>query len=213
MPRRIDYYLSLSSPWAYLGHGRFRDMARRHGLDVRVKPVLLGNVFAETGGQVLAKRHPARQRYRLVELQRWRDKLGLPLHLQPRHWPFDPTLADRLVIAIEQSGGDTMGFFARASSAIWEKQENLADEATLERIAAEHGLDGPALLAQAQAQATAEIYRQNLQDAVAADVFGSPAYVLDGEVFWGQDRLGLLEEALISGRQPFRPEVKGSDPT
>ncbi|GLS18422.1 2-hydroxychromene-2-carboxylate isomerase [Labrys miyagiensis] len=187
-------------------------MAQRHGLGVRVKPVLLGNVFAETGGPVLAKRHPARQRYRLVELQRWRDNLGLSFHLRSRHWPFDPALADRLIIAIERSGGDALGFFARASSAFWEKQENLADEATLQRLADEEGLDGSALLAQAQSEATAETYRQNLQDAVTADVFGSPAYVLDGEVFWGQDRLGLLEEALISGRPPFRPEANGSDP-
>lgn len=205
--RRIDYYLSLTSPWAYLGHNRFRDLAARHELTVQVKPVLLGTVFAETGGQVLAKRHPARQHYRLVELQRWREKLGLSFNLQPRHWPFDATLADGLVIAIQENAGDTLAFLSRATAAVWEQEENLADEKTLERLAAAEGLDGPALLVQAKAEASAAIYRHNLEDAVAADVFGSPAYVLDGEVFWGQDRLGLLEDALVSGRPPFRPEV------
>ena len=203
--RTVDYYLSLTSPWAYLGHGRFRQIAQRHGLEVKVKPVLLGNVFAETGGLVLAKRHPARQRYRLVELQRWRARLGLSFHLQPRYWPFDANLADRLVIAVEQSGGDTLSFLSRATSAVWENQENLADEQTLLRLASDEGLDGPVLLALARSPATAQAYEQNLQHAVAADVFGSPAYVLDGEVFWGQDRLELLEDALASGRPPFAP--------
>lgn len=112
-----------------------------------------------------------------------------------------------------KAGATRWPFSPAPARAIWEKQENLADEATLQRLAGEEGLDGSVLLAQARAEATAEAYRQNLQDAVAADVFGSPAYVLDGEVFWGQDRLGLLEEALVSGRPPFRPEVNGGDLT
>jgi 2-hydroxychromene-2-carboxylate isomerase len=70
-------------------------IAGEHGLAVNHKPVFLGRVFAETGGLPLPQRHPARQRYRLVELQRWRDKRGLSFRLQPRHWPFDVNLADR----------------------------------------------------------------------------------------------------------------------
>ena len=104
MSRTIDYYFSLASPWAYIGHAPFMDIARRHGLDVNYKPVFLGRVFAETGGLPLTKRHPARQRYRIVNLQRWRDKRGLDFNLHPKHWPFDATLADRFVIAIEMAG-------------------------------------------------------------------------------------------------------------
>jgi 2-hydroxychromene-2-carboxylate isomerase len=205
MPRRLDYYFSLSSPWAYLGHGRFMDMVRRHDLHVTFKPVLLGNVFAQTGGLQLPKRHPARQRYRLLELQRWRHKLGLSFALKPKYWPFDVNLADRLVIVVARTGADTGAFLARAMAAVWEGERDLAEDTTLLQLAADEGLDGPALLDAARSDATAAVYEQNFRDAVAADVFGSPSYVLDGEVFWGQDRLELLDDALGSNRPAYRP--------
>ena len=111
MPRKIDYYFSLVSPWAYIGHAPFMEIAQRHGLEINYKPVFLGRVFAETGGLPLAQRHPARQRYRLLELQRWREKRGLSFHLQPKYWPFDVNAADRCVIAMAVAGTepDEMG--------------------------------------------------------------------------------------------------------
>ena len=118
MPRHLDYYYSLVSPWAYLGHATFMDIARRHDLAVRHKPVALGPVFAETGGLPLPKRHPVRQRYRMVELQRWRDKRGLRFHLQPRHWPFEVALADRFVVAVTRAGADPDPFLRRAFAAV-----------------------------------------------------------------------------------------------
>src|SRR2546423_10883526 len=93
MPKHIDYYFSFPSPWAYIGHAAFEDVARANGCTVNYKPVMLGELFAETGGLPLAKRHPARQRYRLLELQRWREKRGLAFSLHPKHWPFDPKLS------------------------------------------------------------------------------------------------------------------------
>src|SRR3712207_5131122 len=104
MSRSIDYYLSIASPWAYIGHKPFMDIARRHGLSVNHKPVFLGRVFAETGGLPVNQRHPARQRYRLVDLQRWREKRGLAFNLKPKHWPFDATLADRFVVGDRHGG-------------------------------------------------------------------------------------------------------------
>src|SRR5579872_4010982 len=75
--RQVDYYFSLSSPWAYIGHKTFRDVVATYGLKVNHKPVVLVDLFSETGGLPLVKRHPVRQRYRALELQRWRDKRGL----------------------------------------------------------------------------------------------------------------------------------------
>ena len=207
MSRSIDYYLSLVSPWAYIGHAPFMAIAGEHGLAVNHKPVFLGRVFAETGGLPLPQRHPARQRYRLVELQRWRDKRGLSFRLQPRHWPFDVNLADRFVIAIQAAQQDPDPFLRRAFAAVWEEERDLADPGVLAGLAEEAGLDAAHLLDLAQGSTTEAIYALNLENAVAADVFGSPAYVLDGEVFWGQDRLDLLADALASGRPAFRPAV------
>ena len=207
MSRSIDYYFSLVSPWAYIGHAPFMAIAEEHGLSVNHKPVFLGRVFAETGGLPLPQRHPARQRYRLVELQRWRDKRGLSFRLQPRHWPFEVNLADRFVIAIQAAQQDPDPFLRRAFAAVWEEERDLADPGVLAGRAEEAGLDAAHLLDLAQGSTTEAIYALNLENAVAADVFGSPAYVLDGEVFWGQDRLDLLADALASGRPAFRPAV------
>ena len=99
MPRQVDYYFSFQSPWAYIGHKPFRDLVSTYNLKVNHKPVVLVDLFSETGGLPLMKRHPVRQRYRMVELQRWRDKRGLKFHLQPANWPFNARLADGVVIA------------------------------------------------------------------------------------------------------------------
>ena len=196
MPRHIDYYFSLQSPWAYIGHRLFRDIAASHGAAVAVKPVMLLDLFAETGGLPLARRHPARQRYRIVELKRWRDKRGLDFHLQPRNWPFNARLADGVVIAAMQAGLDPEPYLQRAFPAIWEQQLNLGDAEVITRLADAAGLPGRDLVAKSGSDAVAAVYEQNRQDAIAADVFGSPAYVLDGEIFWGQDRLEFVERRL-----------------
>jgi 2-hydroxychromene-2-carboxylate isomerase len=207
MPRIIDYYFSLVSPWAYLGHAPFMEIVERHGVEVNYKPVFLGRVFAETGGLPLPQRHPVRQRYRLVEMQRWRDKRGVPLNIQPKHWPFDVNLADRFVIAITLSSKSADAFLRRAYAAVWAEDRNLADPLVLAELAEQAGLDSSSLMDIATGTSTEAIYALNLENAVAGDVFGSPAYVLDGEVFWGQDRLDLLNDALTLGRAPYTPNI------
>src|SRR6202161_4766808 len=204
MPRQVDYYFSIQSPWAYIGHKFFREVTNTYDLKVNHKPVVLVDLFSETGGLPLLKRHPVRQRYRMLELQRWRDKRGLNFHLQPANWPFNARLADGVVIAAIEAGRDPDAFMQRAFAAVWEDQLNLADPATLVKIADDSGLPGQRLVERSGSEEISAAYEQNRQDALAADVFGSPVYVLDGEVFWGQDRIELLADALKSGRAPYR---------
>lgn len=203
MPRRIDYFFSIASPWVYLGHPTFVAMARRLGAEVVYKPVLLAPVFDRTGGLPLPKRHPARQRYRLFELQRWAAQRGMPLNLAPRHSPFDVSTVDRMVIAIVLGGGDPSEFIARAGSGVWAEERDLADPQVLIAIAGACGLDGERLLELADAASTEAIYVLHREEAVEAGVFGAPSFVVEGEVFWGQDRIEQLEAMLTSGRPPF----------
>ena len=205
MARQVDYYFSLQSPWAYIGHEPFLQVVSRYDLTINHKPVVLLDLFSETGGLPLLKRHPVRQRYRMVELQRWRDKRGLKFNLQPAHWPFNGRLADGLIIAAIDAGHDPDPLLRLAFSGGWERQLNLADPATLAKIADDAGLPGKKLVERSASDAVSAVYEQNRQDALASDVFGSPAYVLNGEVFWGQDRIDLLADALKSGRAPYRP--------
>lgn len=207
MPRSIDYYFSLHSPWTYLGHALFLDIARRHGCDIVYRPVPLRAVFDETGGLPLPKRHPVRQRYRLLELQRWRERRNLPLVLQPTHFPFDPSLADRFLIAIVAAGGDPGRFMAEIMGGVWARNDDMTRPEAVAAVAQAAGFDAPALAAAAESEELQRRYEATIAAAVEAGVFGAPSYVLDGEVFWGQDRLELLDSALASGRTPYRPDA------
>lgn len=207
MAERIDYFFSLVSPWAYMGHAPFMDIVRRYGLQVEYRPVPLGKVFAETGGLPLGKRAPARQRYRILEMQRWREKRGVDFHLRPKNWPFDGTLSDCFVIAMITAGHDPDPFLRRAFEAVWQDDLSLADEGNLTRIAGEQNLPAAELLAAARGEPVLARYEQNYHDAVAMDAVGSPVYVRDGEAFWGQDRLDLFEDAVKSGRPGYRSDA------
>jgi hypothetical protein len=202
----IDYYFTLLSPWAYLGHAHFMTLAAKHHLTVRFRPVFLSDVFDETGGLPLAKRHPARQRYRILELQRWRDKRGLPLTIRPAFFPADPRLADRMTVALLKAGENPDGFIRACFEAIWVKDRNLADPAMLIELLTQQGFDADRIMADAQSDAIIAIYQNNVRQAIEAGVIGSPCYVHQGEVFWGQDRLELLEDAIVSGRAPYQPD-------
>ena len=104
--RSVDYYFAPQSPWTYLGHQRFCDIARAHGAVVRVLPIDLGGkVFPISGGLPLGKRAPQRQAYRLVELQRYSEFLHAPLNLKPRYFPVNGDDAARLIIAVNLHDG------------------------------------------------------------------------------------------------------------
>lgn len=207
MSRSVEYYFSFQSPWAYIGHGPFFGLVAAHGVRVAYKPVFLGELFSETGGLPLAKRHPLRQRYRMIELQRWREKRNLNFNLQPKYWPFNARLADGVAVAVAESGGNPEPFMRLVFEGIWQHELDLADPETILRLAERCGLPGTVLIERSKSAEVEEAYEQNRQDAIAHGVFGSPAYVLDGEVFWGQDRIDLLADALASGRAPYRAQI------
>lgn len=200
---RIDYFFAMVSPWSYLGHGRLLDLAARHGAEVAFKPFDTGAVFKASGGLPLKQRPPQRQAYRLVELQRWRSALGLELNLHPRYFPADPSLAHRLVLAALEEKAEVGPFIQAGMHGVWVEEANIADPDTLIRLADRSGLEGARLLARADESAIRDAEAASTQEAIDRNVFGAPFYILNGEPFWGQDRLGLLEGALASGRPPF----------
>ncbi|MEI2456351.1 MULTISPECIES: 2-hydroxychromene-2-carboxylate isomerase [Lysobacter] len=205
----IDYYFSLLSPYAYLGHAAVQAVAREHGARLVYRPVRIFELFAANGGLPLGQRAPARQRYRLYELQRARAERGLTLNLAPKHFPVDPSLADRCAIALCEAGADPAGYMDAAFRAVWAEDRDLADRDTVAALLRAHGHDAAAVLAAADAEAADERYRRNTEAAIAADLPGLPGYVLRGEPFWGQDRVEALGEALRSGRAPFRCDFAG----
>lgn len=196
-PLLVDYYLAPQSPWTYLGHARFAQIVRDCGASVRIRPTDLGRVFPISGGLPLGKRAPQRQAYRLVELRRWSEWLGLPLNLQPRFFPVAGDDAARLIIATDEACGveAAMRLAGAVLTACWVQDRDIASAQTLAELLAENGLDS-GLLAQAAAPEMQVIYDQHTQASIDAGVFGAPSYVVAGEIFWGQDRLDFLARRL-----------------
>jgi 2-hydroxychromene-2-carboxylate isomerase len=192
----IDYWLSVASPWAYLGGVRFAQIAARYGAQVKVRPMELGEVFAATGGVPFAKRSAARQSYRQLELARWSQSLGVPINLVPRFYPVDRAPASQLVLAARCGGHDALALSNAVLKAIWTEDRDIADWGTLQALADATGLPGRALTQFAQQPAMVDLFAAETRAAVEAGVFGAPTYVVEGELFWGQDRLDFVDAAL-----------------
>jgi 2-hydroxychromene-2-carboxylate isomerase len=194
----VDYYLAPQSPWTYLGHARFAALARAAGAAIRVLPVDLGGkVFPVSGGLPLPKRAPQRQAYRLQELRRYSEFLQIPLHPQPKYFPVAGDDAACLIIASDQHDGTdaAMKLTGAILAAVWAQERNIADRTVLAELLAECGLDAKRLEQSANQEAR-ERYEACTQQAIAAGVFGAPSYVIDGEIFWGQDRLDFVARKL-----------------
>ena len=197
---KIDYYLSLNSPWTYLGSARLLELREKHGVQVTAKPTKFADVFAQTGGFPLPRRSPQRQAYRMMELKRWRDELGIPIILEPEHFPSDETSGYRLVIAAEITGQDAVRLSAEIGRALWEQDKDFSDWEVLKEIAKRVGIDADMVRAAGPDDDELDaIVVKNTEEAVSGGVFGAPSYVFeDGEIMWGQDRVQFVAKRLAA---------------
>jgi 2-hydroxychromene-2-carboxylate isomerase len=197
MSKTIDYYLAPQSPWTYLGHQRLVQMAKAAGANVRLMPVDLGRVFPISGGLPLGKRAPQRQAYRLVELARFSKALGIPLNVHPQFFPVAGDSAAKLIIAVDMHQGidAALALAGAVLTAVWHQERDIADTDTLAALLHEHQLD-PSCLALSNTPEVQARYDSNTQSAIDMQVFGAPSYVVDGELFWGQDRLEFVAQKL-----------------
>jgi 2-hydroxychromene-2-carboxylate isomerase len=200
--KTIDYYLAPQSPWTYLGHARLVTMAKKFNAKINVKPIDLGKIFPVSGGLPLPKRAPQRQAYRLLELDRFRQHLRLPLNPHPAFFPVAGDPAARIIIAAQakHSWKAGLAFAHKVLSGVWAEQRNIADEAALKEMLQECDLP-ESLYEVSQTEAVQAEYDQYTQEAIDLQVFGSPSYVVSGELFWGQDRLDFVERKLATS--PF----------
>ncbi|PAU78588.1 2-hydroxychromene-2-carboxylate isomerase [Halomonas salipaludis] len=196
MSMHITYYFSQVSPWSYLGHAKIGEIASRYDATIDYVPVTLSAVFPRTGGLPLPKRAPERQAYRMAELKRWPQLRGVPLNVEPRHFPTDDRPAARLVLTAKAQGHDIAQLSLAILRACWHEERDVGDLATLGEIATAFGLDGPALLEASEAETGQKRLDDACEQAITAGCFGAPWYDVDGEPFWGQDRLELVEKKL-----------------
>ena len=196
----INYYFTPISPWAYLGAARFREILDAKKADVTIHLVDYGTIFPQSGGLPLPKRAPQRLAYRMAELKRFRDFLGIPLVLEPTHFPSQSRLGTYASMAAIDLGGSHAGLHASEAimAGLWTKNMNMDSQEdvqnVLDQVQDTTGLSGRVILDHAQNMTDAydEKIKTDTEKALSENIFGAPSYVLDGEVFWGQDRLDLL---------------------
>ena len=216
MRKNIDYYFTVTSPWSYLGDIRVREVAAHCNATLQHRPVNAGEIFSKTGGLSLKDRSAERQAYRLRELARWRDRLGIELNLEPEFFPASSQLADKVIIATRDSGigpGPLTNAFMRA---VWVEDENIADPEVVKTVLNAQGLDAGTLMATAQQQETSRVLAAHTEEAISRGVFGLPSYVTAHDLFWGQDRLEFLESSLAgyeSGEDPKQASRIAGDET
>ena len=188
----IDYYFSTISPYTYLAGKRLEEIAAAHGATIRYRPLDIIALFSRTGGTPPAERHPARQAYRLQELQRQSKKTGLALTLKPAFFPTNSAPSSYAIIAAQNEGGGNLAELVHGvTRAVWREEKNIAEDDVIRAALTAAGFDPS--LADRGLLSGAEEYAANLEAAVEAGVFGAPFYVVDGAThFWGQDRLDDL---------------------
>lgn len=196
----IDYYFSVISTYAYLAGARLEEIAARHGASIAYKPFDIQALFPRTGGVSPKDRHPSRMEYRAQELTRQRKKLGIELNLRPAHWPTNAAPASYAIVAAQNAGGGDMGALVQGVlRACFAEEKDIAQDGVIRDCLQAAGFD-PALADSGLLQG-AETYGANLEAAIEAGVFGSPFYITsDGQRFWGQDRLGDLDDYLAESR-------------
>jgi len=192
----IDYFFATISPFSYLAGTRLEEIAARHGATITYKPMDIAGLFARTGGTPVADRHPARQEYRLIEIARQAEEIGLPVNTRPAFFPANPAPASYAIIAAQNAGGGDLGGLVHGIlRACWAEDRNVADDGVIRDCLTAAGFDPG--LADSGLLSGAETYARNLEEAVERGVFGAPFYITDdGAKFWGQDRLAALDRHL-----------------
>ena len=194
---KVEYYYSIASPFSYLGLERFLSLVKKYNLEIDEKPVdLVGEIFSNTGGLPVPKRHPSRQKYRLIEIDRVAKKFNVKINKQPKFFPpSDPHLPAKFVIAALKKG-DKLSFGKMCLEYIWSLEKDISDYKILEEICEKLKLNFEEIKNLALSDEIDLKYKKNSKDAIDQNVFGAPSYVFENEIFWGQDRLEYLEDAI-----------------
>ena len=191
--QRIEYFWDPASPYTYLASTQIEALAARAGAALEWRPFLLGKVFEATGNKAPAT-IPHKGKHMFTDLQRWASHYGVPVTM-PKVFPVHSVLALRAGLAASAQG-KAAGFAKAVMRAYWGEGRDISQPEVVGAVAAAEGLDPAALLAATQEPAIKDALRVNTEEAVKRGAFGAPTFFVGGEMFWGNDRLLLLEQFL-----------------
>lgn len=195
MSKMVEYYFDFGSPAAYLASTQLPALASDTGATVLWRPMLLGGVFVATGNASPAS-VPAKGKYIFRDFARFAGRYGVPLKTNP-FFPINTLTLMRIAVGLQMRQDPRfMEYCNTMFRAIWVEAHNMNDPATVASVLQAAGFDAPALLALASEQAVKDQLKAATEEAVARGVFGAPTFFVDEQMFWGQDRLDFVREAL-----------------
>ena len=195
----IDYFMSHGSPWSFLGHNQFIQIAKNYNVQVNMYPVNYGEIFPISGGLPVSKRPPQRQNIRLQELQRWSKFLKINLNAEPTYFPSKSMLPSLIIIAsqIKKTNKD-FEIANKIMNALWVEDLDIDDEYVLKSILEKMGLNSEDILLCANGEECLNNMQEYTKLAIQKGDFGAPTYIIDDQIYWGQDRLDFVEMHLAS---------------
>ena len=195
--KKILYFYSVASPFAHLGNKRLIEISKKYSVEIIEKPIdLVGKVFVATGGVPVPQRHISRQNYRLLELKRWSEFLNIKINQKPKFFPpKDPHIPALFCIASIDMG-IKIEFGMKVLEQLWAQENDISNLETLKLIANDLKINFEDLNKLAMSDKIKNIYEANTKEAINMNIFGVPTYIYNNEMFWGQDRLELLEYSL-----------------
>ena len=194
---QINYFMSHGSPWTFLGHNRLGNIIKKFNVKLNMYPVNYGEIFPISGGLPVSKRPPQRQKLRLQELKRWSEFLRVNLITQPTFFPSKSLLPSLIIIAakIKKTNKD-FDLAQNIMNALWIQDLDIDDENTLSKILQQTDLSSKEILSCAKSDACKNLFEEYTNLAIKENVFGAPTYILEDQVYWGQDRLDFVERHL-----------------
>jgi 2-hydroxychromene-2-carboxylate isomerase len=191
--KTVDFYFDLSSPYSYLAATQINPLAAHRGATVRWKPVVLAAVF-KAAGNVMPATSPPKAQYMLVDLARWAKRYDVPFVMSSR-FPLNTVKPERLIVAAQDTGrADALAL--ALFRGMWVEDRDISAESEMRAIASAAGFDADALLAAIETQPVKDALRANTDEAIARGMFGAPTFCVDDQLFWGNDRLDFVDEAL-----------------
>lgn len=197
MAKKLEFFYDCSSPWTYLAFTRIEDVARRHGADLVWKPILVGGVFNAVNPSVYeGRQNPVKPkaRYYQKDMQDWAHLYGIKIG-NPTVFPVNSVKAMRGALVAHEHG-KISSYSKRVFESYWGEDRDISRDDVMREIVRESGLDADEFFSKIQSQPYKDKLMANTQELIERGGFGSPSIFVDGDMFFGNDRLVLVEHAL-----------------
>ena len=186
--------MSHGSPWTFLGHKKVNEISKINNCELDIMPVNYGEIFPVSGGLPVHKRPLQRQKYRLQELKRWSEFLKIKLNPEPKHFPSRSLLPSKVIISVKILNFENVNDIAYAiMEGLWIKEMNIDDPKNLKKILTRFIKTADEVIDFSESKQVEKEMNKYTKEAIDLAVFGAPTYIIDDQIYWGQDRLDFLE--------------------